>query len=183
MDQREKNSNQLNLIRQDNYHCTACPSRKKCKQVTVGFGSLTPQVMIIGDQPTTNDTLCGQPFSGRHRDLLNIFLEEANLHISQVYSTYILKCPGLTKQNLNNCTKWLDKEIATIQPKVYILMGRISANYLLNRPINSNIGEIVYQWFNNKLVVYNTTYLLNNYQEIEKTKIIFKTISNKLEKS
>lgn len=153
---------ELDILRAENYKCTRCENRKKCTQVTIGFGSLTPKVVIVGDKPSTEEEQTGKPFQGRAGILLRSLVSDA-------YMTYLVKCNG----NLNkykDCVGWLDKELEIIKPQKIIAFGRAS-NYLLGRPLTKPplIGV-----HDNILVWYHPTYLLRNYKLIEESRQVFK---------
>ena len=93
--------------------------------------------MFIGEAPGANEDLKGEPFVGRAGMLLNSMLRSIGLERSDIYIANILKCrPPNNRdplpQEVKLCTPYLQKQIALIEPKILIAVGRIAAQFLLN---------------------------------------------------
>lgn len=117
----------------------ACMSCQKCAladtrhNVVFGAGVPNAEVMFIGEGPGENEDLQGEPFVGRGGKLLDDMLELIDLDRKRnVYIANIVKCrPPHNRDPLNieqaACRTWLDRQIALINPKIIVCLGRIAA--------------------------------------------------------
>ena len=112
----------------------------KCKQcVALGcdhvpsFGSPVAALMIVGQSPGVQEvkhTPLPEPFVGPVGEMVDWMLDEAGFTREDVYLANALKChppgnrPGHPEE-LENCKKtWLDREIAYVNPKLVLILGK-----------------------------------------------------------
>ena len=94
------------------------------------FGNIRAEVMIIGQSPGKKEVERCEPFVGHSGALLDMMLENAELDREEVYIANVLKChppdnrPGSDKEIYNCYNTWLKHEIAKLNPKLLILLGR-----------------------------------------------------------
>lgn len=156
------------LLRQQVSNCTACELHKTRTQAVFGVGDQNADWLIIGESPGADEDQQGEPFVGEAGQLLNAMLKAIGLEREQVYITNILKChPGNNRharpEEIAQCASFLQSQIALIQPKIILAVGRIAAHSLLKT--ETAIGKLrgqVYQYGENAIplvVTYHPAYL------------------------
>lgn len=126
--------------------CT-CDLKKTATQPVLGDGNPSAEVVLIGEAPGKNEDKEGKPFVGAAGKFLNEMLEEAGLTRrasmdgarhdfakSDIYITNIVKYrPPNNRDPLPNeieeCAPWLHEELAVINPKLIVFLGRHSMNH------------------------------------------------------
>lgn len=116
--------------------CTACSLHQSRTQTVFGVGNRQANLMIIGEAPGVNEDQQGEPFVGRAGQLLTAMIKSMGFERSDVYIANILKCRPPNNRDpqpdeVQLCTKFLDQQIALIQPTLLLAVGRIAAHYLL----------------------------------------------------
>lgn len=105
-------------------------------------GSLSAQIMLVGDAPGYYDELEQKPFCGEAGAKLDGVLKAMELTREQVYLTHLVKFrPGVPLQTTNNrppskeevrlSLPVLEFEVRLVRPRVIIAMGVIAARALL----------------------------------------------------
>jgi len=129
--------------------CRLCELHESRTQTVFGVGDRRADWLIIGEAPGKDEDLQGEPFVGRAGQLLNAMLLAAGLKREQVYIANILKCrppnnrdPG--PQEVACCEPYLARQIALIQPRIILAVGRIAAQNLLKTetPIGKLRGSV-----------------------------------------
>ncbi|MFZ0469983.1 MAG: uracil-DNA glycosylase [Thiogranum sp.] len=129
--------------------CRLCELHESRTQTVFGVGDRCADWLIIGEAPGKDEDLQGEPFVGRAGQLLNAMLLAAGLKREQVYIANILKCrppnnrdPG--PQEVACCEPYLARQIALIQPRMILAVGRIAAQNLLKTetPIGKLRGTV-----------------------------------------
>lgn len=101
-----------------------------------GEGSPTAEIMFIGEGPGKKEDELGRPFVGAAGKFLDEMLASVNLKREDVYIANTVKCrpPGnrdpLPKEK-ETCWPWLEQQLAIIQPKIIIPLGRHSLNLFI----------------------------------------------------
>jgi uracil-DNA glycosylase family 4 len=151
--------------------CTLCGLHKTRTQTVFGVGKRDARLFVIGEAPGADEDRQGEPFVGRAGQLLNAMLRAIGLPRSEVYIANILKCrpPGNRDpqpEESTSCTPYLSQQIALVEPRVLLAVGRIAAQWLLqtDTPIGRLRGRAVgYGERNTPLVVtYHPAYLLRS---------------------
>ncbi len=151
--------------------CTACGLEKTRTQTVFGVGNRSAELMIIGEAPGFYEDKQGEPFVGKAGQLLNAMLESIHFNRDTVYIANILKCRppnnrDPSAEEVNSCTPFLEKQIALIQPKLLLAVGKIAANFLLNT--TSPLGQLrnkIHTYGEKKtplIITYHPAYLLRN---------------------
>ncbi len=117
--------------------CTRCPLHRSRIQAVAGEGNPDAEVMFIGEAPGHYEDQQGRPFVGNAGQLLDRLLLMANLRRSDVFIGNILKCrPPKNRDPQPDeraaCSEYLDAQIATIEPRVICLLGRVPLQTLLD---------------------------------------------------
>lgn len=105
-------------------------------QTVFGVGNPQAELMVIGEAPGADEDREGAPFVGRAGQLLNAMLSAIGLQRRQVYIANVLKCRPPNNRDPKQeeaaaCAAYLQRQIALIQPKVILVVGRIAAQSLL----------------------------------------------------
>ena len=114
------------------YHCTKCGLCETRNNVVFGVGPRNADVMFIGEGPGEQEDLKGEPFVGAAGMLLDDMLSIIDLSRENCYIANIVKCrpprnrdPLETEQDA--CIGYLRNQVALIQPKIIVCLGRVSA--------------------------------------------------------
>jgi uracil-DNA glycosylase len=158
--------------------CTRCALSGTRTQTVFGVGNLRAEWLIVGEAPGADEDRKGEPFVGRAGQLLNSMLRAVGLTREQVYIANVLKCrpPGNRDPNPNEaaeCLPYLEQQIALLQPKIMLAVGRIAAQNLLRT--DKTLGSLRQQVhrfgvFQVPLIVtYHPGYLLRTPMDKRKT--------------
>lgn len=112
-------------------NCSACGLCRNRTRVVPGEGSGQAEVMFIGEGPGQAEDQQGRPFVGAAGHLLNELLESIGLKRSDVYIGNVVKCrpPGNREplpEEIQACSPWLEAQIALINPRLIVTLGRFS---------------------------------------------------------
>ena len=115
--------------------CLACKRSglwETRKHVVFGVGPQDAEVLFIGEGPGEQEDLKGEPFVGRGGKLLDDMLELIDLDRTKIYIANMVKCrPPKNRDPLETeqyaCSEWLSRQIALLDPKLIVCLGRISA--------------------------------------------------------
>ena len=158
--------------------CTACKLCTGRKQTVFGVGHERAHWMIVGEAPGEQEDQQGEPFVGKSGQLLDNMLRALGLTRGdapaeqQVYIANTVKCRPPGNRNpepgeLAQCEPFLIRQIALVQPRIILAMGRFAVQSLLRstEPIGRLRGR-VHQYQGVPLVVtYHPAYLLRNPQD------------------
>ncbi len=157
--------------------CTRCGLHSGRTQTVFGVGNPRAQWLIIGEAPGAEEDKQGEPFVGRAGQLLNAMLAAIGLKREDVFIANILKCRPPNNRDPKPeeaaaCAPFLQRQIALIQPRIILALGRIAAQNLLNTdtPIGKMRGQR-YEYPNPKVpvvVTYHPAYLLRSPTEKRK---------------
>ncbi len=114
--------------------CSLCQTRHK---LVFGVGSEQAELLLVGEGPGEQEDLKGEPFVGPAGKLLDDMLQMIDLDRSRVYIANIVKCrPPGNRDPLEleqaACRAWLDRQIALLNPKIIVCLGRIAAKALID---------------------------------------------------
>ena len=111
--------------------CTKCNLCKSRTKAVPGEGNPHAKVMFIGEGPGFHEDKQGRPFVGPSGQLLQELLKSINLKREDVFITNVVKCRPPDNRDplpaeIDACNDYLDRQIAAIQPKVIVTLGRHS---------------------------------------------------------
>jgi DNA polymerase len=111
--------------------CKLCALASTRKNAVPGEGPANAEIMLIGEGPGFHEDQQGRPFVGPSGEFLNQLLASAGFKRSDVFITNVVKCrpPGNRDpmpEEIAACSGYLDRQIALINPKVIITLGRYS---------------------------------------------------------
>jgi uracil-DNA glycosylase family 4 len=170
--------------------CTACSLHKSRKQTVFGTGNYKAELMFVGEAPGAEEDKQGKPFVGRAGQLLTEMIVAMGLHREEVFIANILKCRPPNNRDplleeVEQCTPFLEKQIAFVKPKLLVALGRIAAHFLLktNTPLTRLRGQ-TFQFGEQKtplLVTFHPAYLLRSpvekmraYEDLLKVKLLLR---------
>jgi len=118
-------------------NCQNCPLHEGRIKFVYGEGDPNADIMVIGEGPGEQENLSGRPFVGRAGDLLTKMLAAIQLSRSEVYIANIVKCrpPGNRNplaEERAACLPYLIEQIQIIQPSMFLMMGLVAAQTLLD---------------------------------------------------
>ena len=123
---------QWDLLARDCAGCRGCALCHTRTNLVFGVGNPEAEVMLIGEGPGEQEDLQGVPFVGPAGKLLDSMLEMIGLDRSKVYIANMVKCrpprnrdPQPAEQQA--CRAWLDRQIALVDPRIIVCLGRIAA--------------------------------------------------------
>lgn len=123
--------------------CKLCKlsRRQPHTKIVTGVGNPHADLMFIGEAPGRTEAFKGEPFVGDAGDTFNELLGLAQINRQDVYISNVCKCwPWMYKENtrtgtksltnrqpepdeIRACLKYLEAEIAAVDPKVIIPLG------------------------------------------------------------
>jgi DNA polymerase len=123
--------------------------------------------MFIGEAPGYAEDKYGVPFIGKSGELLQKYLNLCNFPRNEIYITNVVKCrPPCNRQptviEIKNCKVHLLNEIATIKPKLIVLLGSVAFHTIFPN-YTASLINIRGVWIPNKinfLLTYHPSYVL-----------------------
>ena len=165
-----KNYSSLKKLNSECVECVSCNLSKTRKNVVVGKGNESAQVVIIGEGPGEQEDITGLPFVGRAGKMLDTALSSVDIDpLEDCYITNIVKCrpPNNRKPSAAEseaCMPWLNEQINLLKPKIIILAGSTAVQSFLG--INEPISKIRGQWIEKDNIkympIFHPSYLLRN---------------------
>jgi len=112
-------------------HCRKCRLWQNAKNAVPGEGPATAKVMLVGQNPGTEEDKTGKPFIGRAGKFLNCVLTENGLNRETLFITNIVKHKTPSNRTplpdeIAACVPYLIAQIDMIKPKTVVLMGRVA---------------------------------------------------------
>lgn len=131
------------------------------KRVVFGVGNLDAAVMFVGEAPGGDEEDQGEPFVGRAGQLLNRMIKAMGLERGQAYIGNILNWrPEMprnpdgsqtgnrppTARELAYCLPFIRAQIAIIQPRVLVALGKTAVDGLLGADRFKTMGAARGAW-------------------------------------
>jgi uracil-DNA glycosylase family 4 len=162
-------------LREAVVNCTACKLCTGRRQTVFGVGNPRAHWMIVGEAPGEQEDRQGEPFVGKSGQLLDNMLRAVGLTRAaadasrQVYIANTLKCRPPGNRNpqpdeLAQCEPFLVRQVALVQPRIILAMGRFAVQSLLrsDEPIGRLRGRVHRYQGVPLIVTYHPAYLLRN---------------------
>lgn len=117
--------------------CRECALSQTRRHVVFGVGNPQAEILLVGEGPGANEDQQGIPFVGKAGMLLDDMLAIIGLDRTKVYIANIVKCrPPNNRDPMNveqdACIGYLRRQIALIQPKILVSLGRVAAMRLID---------------------------------------------------
>ncbi|WP_232703010.1 uracil-DNA glycosylase [Halobacterium wangiae] len=130
--------------------CTKCEELVESRsQIVNGAGPADADVLFVGEGPGANEDEQGAPFVGRSGSVLDAALADAGLERADVRITNCVRCRppenrDPTKEELNNCRPYLEREVELVAPEVLVTLGKVPGEHLLGRSVavTSETGDV-----------------------------------------
>jgi uracil-DNA glycosylase len=111
--------------------CQLCEIAKLRNHVVPGEGAEDADIMFIGEAPGWHEDQQGRPFVGPAGQFLDELIKSIDLDRKKVFIGNVVKCrpPGNRDPlpiEIQNCSKWIDRQIKLISPRIIITLGRYS---------------------------------------------------------
>jgi DNA polymerase len=152
--------------------CRACGLCESRRNTVFGGGNTGADWMVVGEAPGENEDREGQPFVGPAGELLDNMLRavgrsRAGSGAQGAYIANVLKCRPPSNRNpqaaeVAQCAPYLARQVALLQPKLILAMGRFAVQSLLqsDEPIGKLRGRVHQYQGVPVIVTYHPAYLL-----------------------
>lgn len=150
--------------------CRLCEARK---QAVLGVGDRQADWLFVGEGPGAEEDARGEPFVGQAGQLLDNMLASIDLQRGHdVYIANAVKCRPPENRTpdaaeIAACRPYLAEQIALLQPKLIIVMGRPAAQAILQAEVKISDMRGKLHDYNGipVIVTYHPAYLLRNLME------------------
>jgi len=147
--------------------CKLCSGRT---HIVFGVGAADADLMFIGEGPGYNEDQQGEPFVGAAGQLLtDIITKGMRLRREDVYIANVVKCRPPENRDpeadeVAACRPFLERQIALVQPRVLVALGRVALQALLG--VKTPISRVRGQWHEfagiKLMPTFHPAYLLHN---------------------
>ncbi|RMG11740.1 MAG: uracil-DNA glycosylase, partial [Deltaproteobacteria bacterium] len=153
--------------------CKLCETRTN---LVFGVGNPRAEIVFVGEGPGRDEDLAGEPFVGRAGQLLTRMIQAMGYQREEVYICNVVKCrpPGNRDPEPDEvaaCEPFLKAQLAAIEPKVVVALGRFAVQCLLGDP-NARITRVRGTWHSYAgiplMPTFHPAYLLRNPKEKRK---------------
>lgn len=160
--------------------CRKCGLSRGRNHAVPGEGSLTADLMFIGEGPGRDEDLQGRPFVGEAGKLLTRIIQAMQFKREEVYITNVVKCRPPKNRNpeldeMDQCRDYLIRQIEMIQPKIIVTLGNVPTKYLLKT--NTGITSIrgTFQTFGNIQVMptFHPSYLIRRKENKKEKRMVW----------
>lgn len=164
--------NRLDDIAVQASSCTACQLSEQRTKVVFGVGNPEADIVFIGEAPGRDEDLKGEPFVGRAGQLLDRMLAALGMDRSGVYIMNTVKCRPPNNRDprpdeVEACSRWFDAQLRAVSPKIICLLGRVSAQTVLET--DKPLSVLRRNWHDYHgipvQVMYHPAYLLRSPQQ------------------
>jgi uracil-DNA glycosylase len=145
----------LNLHVEQLRACALCPNMHK---PVVSGGPVLSKILLVGQAPGDKEPIMGRPFAWTAgKTLFKWFEQSAGLSEPEfrnsVYMAAVCRCfPGKketggdrvpSKEEITNCSTWLEKELALLEPELVIPVGKLAIDqFLPNGRLDQVVGKL-----------------------------------------
>jgi uracil-DNA glycosylase len=168
-------------------HCKTCGLCQGRTQAVPGVGDRNADWLFVGEGPGFYEDQQGEPFVGASGKLLdNMLLAIGLKRGNKAYIANVVKCRATDSSDKDRpptpdeaaaCRPFLDRQIALIQPKMIVAIGRIAATTLLGTDPQTPLGVLrgkvhMYRMSDGSVIplvaTYHPAYLLRQLSEKRK---------------
>jgi DNA polymerase len=139
----------LDEIRRELGDCQRCKLCKGRNSLVFGVGNPRAELVFVGEGPGEEEDRQGVPFVGKAGQLLTKMIEAMKFSRDDVYICNVVKCRPPNNRNpepdeIEACEPFLKAQLASIQPKVIVALGKFAAQTLLRD--QTAITRLCGQW-------------------------------------
>ena len=137
--------------------CTRCKLYKGTIKAVPGEGPADAKIMFIGEAPGFNEDRQGRPFVGASGQFLSELLALAGLRRQDVFIANVVKHRPPNNRDpeaeeMSACAGFLERQIAAIDPRVIVTLGRFSmSKWFPGEKISRIHGQP--RWVGSRLIV------------------------------
>ena len=118
----------ISKINKEIFQCKRCVLHEKRMNTVSGEGSISADIIFVGEGPGETEDIQGRPFVGRAGELLTRMLASIGLKREEVYITNIVKCRPPNNRNpqpdeVSSCFPYLEQQIEVIDPLIICCLG------------------------------------------------------------
>lgn len=129
-------------------NCRRCKLHRGRTRVVFGSGNPSAELVFVGEGPGAEEDRQGLPFVGAAGQLLTRMIEAMGYPRDEVYICNVVKCRPPNNRDpepdeVRSCERFLKAQLAIVQPKVIITLGKYAAQTLLrsDQPISRLRGS------------------------------------------
>jgi len=139
----------LDEIRRELGDCKRCKLCNGRTQIVFVVGNPRAELVFVGEGPGADEDAQGIPFVGKAGQLLTKMIEAMKFSRDDVYICNVVKCRPPNNRNpepdeIEACEPFLKAQLASIQPKVIVALGKFAAQTLLR--VDTPITRLRGQW-------------------------------------
>lgn len=137
--------------------CTLCKLYRGATRGVPGEGPADAKIMFIGEAPGFNEDRQGRPFVGAAGQFLSELLALAGLRRNEVFIANVVKHRPPNNRDpepdeISACAGYLERQIAAINPRVIVTLGRYSmARWFPGEKISRIHGKP--RWFDGRMII------------------------------
>lgn len=131
--------------------CRRCGCRDEAMRVVPGVGPRDAEIMVVGQNPGSEEDETGVPFVGRGGEELDVWLGLLGLSRQRIVVTNIVKCHTHNNRKprtreITTCEEaWLRRELEAFPVQVVIPLGRPALEGLVGKV--KQIPEVMTPWW------------------------------------
>ncbi len=159
----------LSAVRAELGDCQRCELCHGRRHIVFGSGSPEAHLMFVGEAPGADEDEQGEPFVGAAGQLLTKMIAAMHLDRESVYICNVIKCRPPNNRNpetaeIAACEPFLKAQIAVIQPRVIVALGKFAAHVLTGEdtPITRLRGNLKQYQGIPVMPTYHPAYLLRD---------------------
>ena len=118
--------------------CTNCRLHKSRTNSITGEGNFNTKILIIAQAPGEIEDREGKMFVGPSGKIFDRLLQNAkirrqNIYVTNLIKCYLPKCRRPSKNEIEQCSAYLEKEIEFINPQVIVTLGFHATRYIFKK--------------------------------------------------
>jgi uracil-DNA glycosylase family 4 len=118
--------------------CNKCNLADTRTNALCGEGNLQAELMLIAQAPGENEDREGRMFIGPSGKVLDALLRAVHIEREEIYMTNLIKCmlPKYRRpksREIELCSRYLDREITLINPRILASLGYYATRYLFEK--------------------------------------------------
>ncbi len=159
----------LKNLRAELGDCQRCKLHSGRNKIVFGQGNPRAELVFVGEGPGAEEDRQGVPFVGKAGELLTRMIEAMGFTRDEVYICNIVKCRPPRNRDpepdeVTACEPFLKAQLAILQPRVIVAMGKYAAQTLLDD--KTPISRLRGQWSSyagvDLMPTFHPAYLLRN---------------------
>jgi len=157
------------------YNCRRCTLSYSRTNIVIDRGNPEAPILIISERPGENEDRVGKPFVGRAGELLDKMLKAIGLDPDKhVLITNVVRCKpesdrSPSKEEVDACFPFLEKQISVMKPKVILLLGAVALKWVDSARADTKMEQEAGRFFTvprfpgiQFMVMYNPAFLLRD---------------------